>query len=162
MAAPPHKTRILEILCGELEHRLRAAQEAAADAYAGATHEESRAEDKYDTRALEQSYLTAGQNARIAELRQMLTALHFYQLPQALAQTVQPGALIEAVADGPPLLYFLLPMRVGERLLVDGAEVQVVGTAAPLGQALLGKAAGDSVRVQIGGSARTIEIIAIS
>jgi len=162
MPVPPPKTRILEVLGAELEHRLRAAQHAAADAYSGATHEESRAEDKYDTRALEQSYLTAGQTARIAELRQLLTALHFYQLPRPGADTVQPGALVEAIADASPLLYFLLPLRVGERLLVDGAEVQVVGTAAPLAQALLGKTVGECVQVQVGGSARELEILSVS
>lgn len=159
---PISKQRTLEVLQTELEARLRAAQLAAADAYAGATHDEAKAEDRYDTRALEQSYLTAGQNARIAELRQLLTALHFYVPPQELGPEVEPGALVDAVDGATLLRLFLLPMRVGERLRVDGIDVQVVGTAAPLAQALLGKVVGDCVRVSAAGTTREVEILAVS
>ena len=54
------KAAILAELRSQLSARLVTAQQAAADAFAAATHEEARAENKYDTRALEQSYLSAG------------------------------------------------------------------------------------------------------
>ena len=156
------KRRVLEVLQTELELRLRAAQLAAADAYAGATHDEAKAEDRYDTRALEQSYLTAGQNARIAELRQLLTALHFYVPLLNQGPEVEPGALVDAVDGSTLLRLLLLPLRVGERLQVDGVEILVVGTAAPLAQALLGKVVGDQVRVLAAGATREVEILAVS
>ena len=37
-----------------------------------ATNAESRPENKYDTRALEASYLAAGQGARLADLKQLV------------------------------------------------------------------------------------------
>lgn len=154
------KQQILDALRHQLEERLRVTQASAADAVAAATHEEARAEDKYDTRGLEQTYLAAGQNARMAELRQLLTSLHFYVSP-LLTDRVQPGSLVLAAHDGQETLYLLLPFAVGERLQVAGQLVQVVGTAAPVAAALLGKQVGDVVTVLVAGQKRELEVVEV-
>jgi transcription elongation GreA/GreB family factor len=156
----PDKTRILQALRDELEQRLRTLQDSAAATYAAATHEEARAEDKYDTRSLELSYLTAGQDARILELRQTLTSLHFFTPPVTPA-AVEPGTLVLVDNNGRTQRYLLLPMRVGERLVVDGCEIQVVGTAAPVGQALLGRQVGDIAQVRAAGTVREVEVLEV-
>lgn len=154
----PDKAAVQGALCAALETRLRAAQHAAADAYEAATQEEARAEDKYDTRALEQSYLSAGQHARIAALRNLLTALHFYEAPRALGK-VSPGAMVRVAVHEQLATYWVLPFEVGERVQVDGATVDVVGTAAPVGKALLGREVGDVAVLQVGGARRELEVV---
>ena len=50
--------QIIQQLTGEVEVLFKAARAA----HAEATHEQSKAEDKYDTRGLEASYLARGQS----------------------------------------------------------------------------------------------------
>ena len=56
--------KIIARLTGELELYAKAAHAA----HAEATHEQSKAENKYDTRGLEASYLARGQSKQAAEL----------------------------------------------------------------------------------------------
>src|SRR5882672_4990061 len=56
--------KIMAKLTSELEVYFRAAQASRAEA----THEQSKAESKYDTRGLEASYLARGQSKQAAEL----------------------------------------------------------------------------------------------
>jgi hypothetical protein len=55
--------KIIAKLTGELEVYFRAAEYARAEA----THEQNKAENKYDTRGLEASYLARGQSKQAAE-----------------------------------------------------------------------------------------------
>lgn len=160
-AALPDKARLLEQLTQAVAQRLRASQIAAADAFDGATQDEARSEGKYDTRALEQSYLCAGQNARVVQLRQLLEALRGYTVPPDALDVVAPGALVRTESHGRAATYFVLPLAVGERLEVEGGQVDVVGTAAPVGRALLGCAAGDVVSVVVGGAKRELVVMAV-
>ena len=63
--------KIIETLQAELETYIRAAK----FSHAEATAEENRAENKYDTRGLEASYLAAGQANKVAEIEQSLEAI---------------------------------------------------------------------------------------
>ena len=63
--------KIIEALRSEFETYIRAAK----FSYAEATAEENRAENKYDTRGLEASYLAAGQANKVAEIERVDAAL---------------------------------------------------------------------------------------
>src|SRR5687768_17021689 len=56
--------KIVETLTDELELYVKAAR----SSHAEATHEQNKAEDKYDTRGLEASYLARGQSRQVAEV----------------------------------------------------------------------------------------------
>lgn len=156
MAASVAKSDVLSALQQALRARLHRAQAAVAEAFDAATHEQSRAENKYDTRALEQSYLSAGQTARVEALRRQLTALHHYALPDAPLDQVGPGALVEVVlsdAKGEQQRTLLIvpfdvaeTVEVGEVGEVGSTTVHVVAAAAPLAKALRGREAEDEVR----------------
>ena len=62
--------KIVARLTEELEVYFRAAQASRAEA----THEQSRAENKYDTRGLEASYLARGQSKQAAEIQNAIAA----------------------------------------------------------------------------------------
>jgi transcription elongation GreA/GreB family factor len=156
------KLAILQALRDDVAERLRSVQASVAHTTAAATHDEARAEDKYDTRALEMTYLAAGQNARIAELRAILASLHFWKPPVEPLTVVAHGALVQAEADGVTVLYYIAPCAVGAKVQVDGMDVQVVSPQAPVGAALLGLRAGDTAKVPVAGRLREVEVLAVS
>ena len=131
---------------------------AQADAMAAATHEEAKPENDKDTRALEASYLARGQAERVRVLEQESNALEF--LPVRAFKTDDPialGALVDAAVDGEPTVYFLAPCSGGDR--VDG--VQVVTPLSPVGRALVGRTAGESLELKITSKVREIEIAGV-
>lgn len=135
----------------ELAASLQAAQAAATDA-------EARPENKYDTRALEQSYLAAGQGERMEALRRTLTAAHFWQ-PPARVDVAGPGAVVQIQDDRGTQWLFLTPFSAAATLHVEGQAVQVVWVGAPLGRALDGKGAGDVATVRVGTGTREVEVV---
>ncbi|MCY1395299.1 hypothetical protein D9M71_102410 [compost metagenome] len=136
---------ILDRLGADLEVALRAAKAAHDDA----THEESIAENRYDTLGLEASYLAAGQARRVEELRLALTRFQNLVLrPFDEEQGIQPSALVElATRDGRSQWLFLGPDAAGLKVCLDGTEILVITPRAPLGQALLNRCPGDELEV---------------
>lgn len=137
------KPEVVDAIRAALQDRLATTQEALAHAQAAATADEARAENRYDTRALEMSYLAAGQSERVAELRRAVTLYHFHaSIPCAEAV---PGALIE-LEGARSGWYFLAPCGPSLTVEVAGETVHVVTTATPVGLALLGRVEGDEVQ----------------
>jgi transcription elongation GreA/GreB family factor len=74
------------------------------------------------------------------------------------------SALIELLYDDKHLHYFLVPAAGGERVVVDGIEVQTLTPQSPLGRALLGASEGDEAELparQPGERARVYEIVKV-
>lgn len=120
---------------------------AAALARDEATSEESRAENKYDTRGQEAAYLAEGQARLAVEIEE---SINLYRLLPA--ERLPPGspaalgALIEVVsARGVHSWFFLGPRSGGLELEYEGQAVLVVTPASPLGRQLLGRRPGDQV-----------------
>lgn len=141
-----------------LTHTLQGLEAAHADTLAAATHEEAKPENDKDTRALEQSYLARGQAARVEALRDGVKAVAALKVG-APSGVVGLGALVEAEEDGDARLYFVAPDGGGTRL-AKGA-VLVVTPKSPLGDALLGRRAGDSVEWVAAGKQRTVDVLAV-
>ena len=153
---PSRKTLKAELL-ELLEQTLATLEAAHAAAREGATHEQAKPENDKDTRAIEQSYLARGQAMRIEALQAGLAALGTMSL--ADGQVGRVGALIEAEEDGEPVTFFVAPEGGGTKLT---GGVQVVTPASPLGQALLGKRAGDEVELKLAGKTRVLEVLEVS
>src|SRR5580692_10516712 len=95
--------KIVARLTGELEVYFRAAHASRTDA----THEQSKAESKYDTRGLEASYLARGQSKQAAELEAAIA--DFSKLnarPFAAGDPIGIGALVELETTGDTSFYF--------------------------------------------------------
>ncbi|MEI8064645.1 MAG: GreA/GreB family elongation factor, partial [Verrucomicrobiota bacterium] len=58
-------------------------------------------------------------------------------------------------------LYFIGPNRGGLEIKHDGTEVLVIAPESPLGQQLIGKQAGDQVKLQTRGPAQEFKIISV-
>ena len=142
------KRLLQQQVCQRLEADLAMLLAAADLARQAATHEESKAENKYDTRGLEASYLAAGQSRRAEDIRRALAAWRALQLrPYDDASGIQLGALI-CLADAAERPQWLLlgPDGAGLKLEHQGLEIMLITAQAPLGQQLLGRGPGDEVQ----------------
>jgi hypothetical protein len=138
------KGYILKAVLAELEEDLRrqlAAQETAA---AGATHVEAKAETKWDTCGLEQSYLARGHAQQFEALARQVEELRAFRAPDFSGKPIGPGALIEAEMDGERMFFILLTCGGGVELTFDGHEITVITPESPVGTALLDKRQGQA------------------
>jgi transcription elongation GreA/GreB family factor len=157
------KKELLEKLVAKLEQERASIAEAALHTYEAATHEESEAEDQYDTRGLEASYLAGAQAKRVAEVEQ---ALHIIKsLPfKDFTEGDQIGAtaLIELEHDGKTNFCLLLPQGGGLSVEHGGHHVQVITPKSPLGEALIGRKVGDVAVIDVNNQTKEYDIISVS
>ncbi len=147
----------------ELERQLGVSTAAATSAIEGATHAESRAENDKDTRGLEQSYLARGQAARVAELKRSLETLKTLTPKTFKADhPIVALALAEIELDGAPMVIFLAPLGGGLKVTVAKQEVHVITPQSPLGSALLGRTAGESVEFHSARKLSEARVVAVA
>lgn len=142
------KKQALAALKERLAAELEKAQKRAKDAVDGATHEENRAEGDKDMRATEASYVARGISGRVVEMEEALlrvNALELVDFPPGARIAI--SALVELRHDERHFQYFLVPAAGGERIQLDGGEVQTLTTQSPLGKALLGLTEGDDAEL---------------
>ena len=150
--------KIIARLAEELETYLRAAQFARAEA----THEQNKAENKYDTRGLEASYLARGQSQQAAELDAAI--IEFEKLPGknfAPDAAVAIGALVELELGGEKNFYFLGPRAGGTEVIYDKKEIMVITPQSPLGEQLAGKKSGQTFLLKLGKETRAAKIVGV-
>lgn len=150
--------KITAKLAEELELYFRAAKYARAEA----THEQNKAENKYDTRGLEASYLARGQSKQAAELEAAI--VEFEKLdprPLAAGAPIGLGALVELEHGGEKTFYLLGPRAGGTEVLHDRKEILVITPQSPLGEQLLGKKAGDRPELNFGGAKQPANILGV-
>lgn len=149
------KTKVIAALITELERQLSVAKASAEAAYQGATDSESKAENKYDTRGLEASYLAHGQSKRVLELesaigqyRRLLTQS---QLPSQPTKSIGQNSLVRLVneqASSASVQYFYIgPAGGGIRLNLSQQLVHVISVDAPVAIKLIGKELDDEIEL---------------
>ena len=143
------KTTLLDHIITTLGADLAALTAAARQAHAGATHEECIPDNKYDTTALEASYVAQGQANRAAEIRRALERYRGLSLlPFGAQSPIRLTALVTLETDdGRPLRVFLGPDAGGLKVSCDGVECIVITPESPLGRALLGRVCDDEIEV---------------
>ncbi|MCB1275393.1 hypothetical protein [Prosthecobacter sp.] len=147
--------QILSVLSTELASLTRAAQ----GAFAAATDPDSKAENKYDTRTLEASYVARGQAQRVAELQQAVQAfgaLSGSALEPGAAITL--GALVNLETPEERAHYFLGPFAGGTEIVHEGKEIVVITPASALGQKLMGRREGETIALRPGVSANVAAV----
>ena len=141
--------QIIEALTAESEGYARSARAA----HSEATDEQSRAENKYDTRGLEASYLARGQSRQALEVIEAIQ--HFSAMgarDYAEGEAVDLGALVELEGAGERVFYFIGPRSGGMEIIHEGESVLVITPQSPLGAQLFGKKVGE--RLQMPGTGR--------
>lgn len=158
------KKELLKKIISTLESDLSTLIEAAKTAHEASTHEECAPENKYDTTALEASYVAQGQANRAQEIRESLAM--YQQLELRLFDKDAPIRLTALVTieaeDGHSKQIFLGPGSGGLKLAVGSHEATIITPDSPLGRVLLGKCCDDEIQVGPGAEAKTFTITDIS
>lgn len=158
------KKEIHQRFIDQLTKELEAITASAKGSFASATDDAHRAEHKYDTFKLEESFLARGQAKRVAELSEALESLRV--LPVVDLPKKSPvclGALIRLKSQNGTTSTLLFGSAAGgETLMADGKEITIVTAQSPLGQSLLGKKSGETFEMKIGASLQTFKIMSIS
>lgn len=139
-----NKSHLVESLKSDLRQRYDRAVAALAGAHEAATGADTKAENKYDTRGLEASYLAAGQADQAEELLRGITSIEAFKFKDFdMDETIGTGALVEAEREDELLYYLLAPAGGGMVITADSGEsVTVLGPASPLAGKLNGKTTG--------------------
>ena len=157
-----NKRALIDKIIAHLAAERDLATRAARAAHAESTHEQSKADNKYDTRGLEASYLAHGQARQAEEIGEAI--LRFESLaarapgPQ---EAVDLGALVEVDRRGARSLYFIGPGAGGTEIEFENQEVLVLTPASPLGRQLMGRRSGDRVKTELAGTRQEFRVTAI-
>lgn len=153
-----NKKNLFEQLTLEIKKNLELAIAAAQHTYDAATHEDAKAENKYDTRGLEASYLAGAQAERVNDLRETLKVISSMAVRDFSNESkIALTALVEIASEEKNNWVLLLPMGGGQSVNFEQKQIQVVTPASPLGQKLVGRSIGDEIIV----NQRSYEILQV-
>jgi transcription elongation GreA/GreB family factor len=157
------KLQLLQTIIARLETDLALFTVAARTAHEAATHEECAPDNKYDTTALEASYLAQGQANRARDIRLNLEAYRTLTL-----QTFDDTAPIRLTAlvsledeNGNVRRLFLGPNEGGMKIADEEGEIVVITPLSPLGRSLLGKRTGDEIQAGETADAATYTLVSV-
>ncbi|MEO5802537.1 MAG: GreA/GreB family elongation factor [Verrucomicrobiota bacterium] len=158
-----NKRALIKKIVAHLTDELAVYHKAARAAHAEATHEQSKAENKYDTRGLEASYLARGQSKQAAEIMQAMEQFEKMSVREFGSEDpIDLGALVELETQRERSFYFFGPRAGGTEITHQKKEVLVITPQSPLGQQLIGKKQGDKLQMQIGGSRNDYRVVSVS
>ena len=146
------KNALILALRARVEDQLRTLRDSQRAAQEGAIHEETRQEDRKDTRAIEAQYIARGLAERVEDLHRALARLT--RMPSRTFREDDPidvSAVVGLRDDGKEKVYFLVPVAGGETIERNGLAVQTLTPESPLGSALRGKQVDDAARLELPG-----------
>ena len=153
------KKIILETLLENLRKELKDVESAANSTKDLANADDLKSEGKYDTRAIEASYLASAQQKRVEEIKidiQMLEDLEIHPSTQ-----LQMGSLALLEYNNQSRYYFLTSTSGGTMLTINGQAVLVISVFSPIGNEALGLKKGESFEVETPKELRNYKILEV-
>lgn len=157
------KSALIRKIMEALRDNATRVADAARTAHDEATHEENRVEDPYDTRALEASYLAAGQARQMEGVAEALQQ-YGVMVPRKFGprDAVDVGALVGVESDGERRRYFIGPGAGGMEITLGGKNILVLTPQSPLGAQFIGRHKGDAPTLRIGDRPVKYRILSIT
>jgi hypothetical protein len=146
-----NKSELFEQLIARLNHLAERAENGRRDAQDNANEHAGRLESRYDTFKEEAQFLASGQQHRhaaitgwILDIKRLMT---FNEEVLEPADVACAGAVVSLAFPGEAMdtRFLLAPAGGGEILESGGEPVEVLNLGTPLGRALIGARAGQSV-----------------
>ena len=157
------KSDLIERIIEALHDSSAVLEKAARSAHAEATHESSKAENKYDTRGLEAAYLAGGQARQAREIVESIKVYGSLHLKEfGATDPIDLSAVVELETEGAIGLYFIGPRSGGLEVDYKGAEIMVITPQSPLGQQLMGKKAEHRWTTNLNGSRIDYRIVSVT
>jgi transcription elongation GreA/GreB family factor len=156
------KRKLLDQFIALMKKDLETLNQAAVATYQGAIHADSKAEDQYDTRGLEASYLAGAQAKRVSELEEMIKLYQFIDIKKFGPQDkIAATAVVGARTDNKESFFLLMPKGGGLQANWEDKAIHVLTPQSPIGEMLLGKKLNDEFEVLIGRQFRDYEIFSV-
>jgi transcription elongation GreA/GreB family factor len=156
------KRKVIQAILTQLRDELETVLRSAEAAHQAATHEESKAEDAYDTRGLEASYLASAQGKRAADLKRLIAGYErALESPGGRMAEVDLGALVEVESEKRRFWYWLVGEGGGIQVEVDGKRVSLLTPDTPLAEAIVGRKPGDDFSVELAGREREYRVVGV-
>jgi len=157
-----NKQKLVQAIRDHLQKELDITTQSALAAHAEATHPDSKAENKYDTRGLEASYLAGAQAERAAGIQATLVAYQFLDLKSFTNDTpIAATALVQLEESGKKSYYFLSPHGGGFSIEHEGHSIFIIGPQAPLSMQLFGCVVGDAFEMKMKGGIKEYEVVGV-
>lgn len=157
-----NKTHLQALIIERLQADLAVAKNALKASHEAATHAESKAENKYDTRGLEAAYLADGQRKRVYEIETAISNYRNLPVRSYRNEAISLGALISLESADSSRWVFLGPDAAGLSVTAEGEEVLVISPLSPLGKALLGCEEGDEAEIRVEGQSIRYSVTSVS
>jgi len=140
------KSHLLQALLTQLNAELELLVRAANLARDEATNEESRADNKYDTRGQEAAYLAEGQAKLATELAKSISIYRELTLPSTpSSKPIEIGSIVRIERPGGTINGLVGPRAGGTAFSVGNTTFTVITPASPLGKLLIGRKAGETI-----------------
>lgn len=156
-----NKETLIKAIIERLRHDQKLFFQAAQTAHKAATDPENIPDNKYETLALESSYLAQGQANRAQDLQHAIdlyTNLMVRRFSDGDQVYLSALVVIES-EEGNRRSIFLGPAAGGLKIQYDNREIIVITPESPLGRDLLGKEVGDSLEIKVDNSVIEYELI---
>jgi len=138
-------------------------QKAAQASHAEATHESSKAENKYDTRGLEAAYLAGGQARQAKEIQDSIAAYESLTVRRfSTGEPIDLTAVVELEMDGVCSTYFIGPKAGGLEIELAGGEILVLTPQSPLGKNLIGRKSGERWLAELNRSKVKYHVVSVA
>ncbi len=156
------KSELVKKIVASLVESLEVLDKAARASHAEATHESSKAENKYDTRGLEAAYLAGAQAKQAREILDSIARYEALPLKDFAPDTpIDLTALVELETDGTSSTYFIGPKNGGLEITHDRREIMVITPQSPLGQNLTGRKSGEKWSAKLNGATVKYHIVSV-
>ncbi|MFA6238354.1 MAG: hypothetical protein WC635_13560 [Bacteriovorax sp.] len=153
------KKIILKKLIENLNVELEEVEGAAKSTRDFATQDDLKSEGKYDTRAIEASYLASAQMKRVDEIKTDIQMLEEIEIQDSTK--IQMGSLALIEHNGNSRYYFLTSTSGGTMLKIDNETVMVISVFSPLGNGALGLIEGECFDVETPKEMRTYNVLKV-
>ena len=141
------KKKIRDELVLKLETELQEIESAALSSRAYAIQDDLKQEGKYDTRAIEASYMASAQQARVDELKLDLQMIKELEVEKN-SKSVELGSLVQIEQNNKMTFMFISSALGGSVLNVDNQIILVISVFSPIGSEALTLQKGDRFEVE--------------
>ena len=157
-----NKAKLIEKILAHLAEEMELYFKVARASHEEATHEQSKAENKYDTRGLEASYLAGGQARQAAETKATVDVFRNL-VPKKFGpkDPIDLTALVEVQMGTETSHYFIAPRGGGIEVKIGKKEIFVLSPQSPLGQHLIGRLAGAKFKFGEGRNAQQCVVASV-
>lgn len=157
------KKELLQLIIARLSHDLEILFNAARSAHEASINEETQPDNKYDTLALEASYVAQGQANRAQELRKSIGIYKQLKPHGSNVETVRLTSLVTLEdAYGKAKKVFIGPVEGGLKVECNEEEIVVITPGSQIGRGLLGKTVGDAIAIETGSGRTEYELVEVS